>query len=135
MNQTRTQKSDAEAGADVPSYTILKFIVIFLGVLLVGGFMFLVGTIVYRVVNYEDEPAAEATEVAAATAETEGTGTVAGILAEIEVLLPAGTSITGHHSLDGDRLSIAVYSADGPRILIVDLKTGKTISTVSLNPE
>ncbi len=125
MNQTRTQKSDAEAGADAPpSYTILKFIVIFLGVLLVGGFMFLVGTIAYRIANSGDEPVVEG----AAAKETRA---VAELLGEIEVLLPAGATVTGH-SLEGDRLSIAIATADGPKILIVDLKSGKTISTVSL---
>ncbi len=114
-----------DSKAPPPSYSILKFIVIFLGVLLVLGFVVVVGTIVYRLAG-SDRPAA-ATIGSAAIAGPE----LARLLSDIELSLPEGSEITGH-DLDGARLAIRLQGAAGAEIWIVDLTSGTVVSRVTL---
>ncbi len=111
--------------APPPSYSILKFIVIFLGILLVLGFVAVVGTIVYRLASSEPPEAARIGSSAIASPE------IAILLGEIELSLPEGSEITGH-DLDGARLAIRLQGAAGAEIWIVDLSSGKVVSRVTL---
>ena len=98
---------------------VLKIAVIAMGILLVGGFAFVLAAIVYQ-----------ATRAGQSTA---GVGTPpAGIEAELPV--PKDATITAM-SLDGDRLALHLHSAAGSEIAVVDLKTGKLIARIRLAPE
>ncbi len=114
-----------DSKAPPPSYSILKFIVIFLGVLLVLGFVGVVGTIVYRLAGSDPPEAARIGSAAIASPEIEK------LLGEIELSLPEGSQITGH-DLDGARLAIRLQGAAGAEIWIVDLSNGKVVSRVTL---
>jgi hypothetical protein len=111
-----------------PSYSILNFIVIFLGILLVLGFAVVVGTIVYRLANSDEPAAAEISPAVIEGAEA------ARLLEAISLSLPEGSEIIGH-DLDGGRLAIRFRGAGRTEIWIVDLASGEVISRVTLeNP-
>ena len=114
-----------DSKAPLSSYSILKFIVIFLGVLLVLGFVVVAGTIVYRLGNSDPPEAARIGSTAIASPE------IAKLLRDIELSLPEGSEISGH-DLDGGRLAIRLQGAAGAEIWIVDLTSGKVVSRVRL---
>lgn len=114
-----------DSKAPPPSYSTLKFIVIFLGILLVLGSAVVIGTIISRLGN--SEPPAAAAIGSAATAGPR----IAKLLSEIELSLPEGSAISGH-DLDGARLAIRLQGAAGVEIWIVDLTSGQVVSRVRL---
>ncbi len=114
-----------DSKAPLSSYSILKFVVIFLGVLLVLGFVVVVGTIVYRLAGSDRPAAAPIGPAAIASPE------IARLLSDIELSLPEGSEITGH-DLDGARLAIRLQGAAGAEIWIVDLTSGQVVSRVRL---
>lgn len=114
-----------DSRAPPPSYSILKFIVIFLGILLVLGLAVVIGAIVYRLGNSEPPEAGPLGPAAIAGPE------IAKLLGQIELSLPEGSEITGH-DLDGARLAIRLQGAAGAEIWIVDLTSGKVVSRVTL---
>jgi hypothetical protein len=97
----------------------LKIAVIVMGLLLVGGFAFVLATIVYQ-------------------ASKGGQGAVpsAGVLGErkIDLAIPKDASVTSL-ALDGDRLALHLSSAAGAEIVVVDLKSGRVVSRVKLEPQ
>ena len=98
---------------------VLKIAVIVMGILLVGGFAFVLAAIVYQ--------ASKGGQSAA------GLGALpAGI--ETELPIPKDVTITSM-SLGGDRLALHLNSAAGPEIAVVDLKTGKLIARIRLQPQ
>jgi hypothetical protein len=93
---------------------VLKIAVIAMGILLVGGFAFVLAAIVYQ-------------------ASRGGQSSVpAG--AEAVLQIPKDASI-GTLDLDGDRLALHLQSAAGAEIVVIDLKTGKALSRIKLKPE
>ena len=122
------RQSSVPGSSEAPpaSYSILKFIVIFLGILLVLGFAVVIGTVVYRAVNSSEAETAEL-----ATTKIAGSA-VADILKDIELSLPEGHEISGH-DLDGTRLALRLQSPAGDEIWIVDLTSGEVISRVTLH--
>jgi hypothetical protein len=88
---------------------MLKFIVIAMGLLIVTGVTVLVATIVNRV--------ADRSETGSAPAD------------QIVLSLPEGARIV-ETVMDNDRLALRIETAQGDQILIVDLASGKVISTV-----
>jgi hypothetical protein len=96
---------------------VLKFAVIVMGILLVGGFAFVLAAIVYQASRGGQSSVAPTAEPAAA-----------------ELQLPKDASITAM-SLDGDRLALHLTSANGPEIVVIDLKTGKTLARIEIKPE
>ena len=98
---------------------VLKIAVIVMGLLLVGGFAFVLAAIVYQ--------ASKAGQDKAASAAT---------LDRVVTELPIGkdASVTAL-ALDGDRLAIHLDSAAGAEIAVVDLRTGKIVARVRLKPE
>jgi Family of unknown function (DUF6476) len=96
---------------------VLKVAVIVMGILLVGGFAFVLAAIVYQ----------------ASKGGQSGAGTTpAGIQAELPI--PKDATVTAL-SLDGDRLALHVNSATGPEIVVIDLKTGRVVARVRLAPQ
>lgn len=100
---------------------VLKIAVIVMGLLLVGGFAFVLAAIVYQA----SRGGQDAT-IAPATAPMGGV--------ETELLVGKDASVTAL-SLDGDRLALHLNSAAGPEIAVFDLKTGKIIARIKLKPE
>lgn len=97
----------------------LKIAVIVMGILLVGGFAFVLAAIVYQ--------ASKGAQSAA------GWGSLPAAI-ETELPIPKDATITAL-ALDGDRLALHLNSAAGPEIAVVDLKTGKLIARIRLAPQ
>jgi hypothetical protein len=98
---------------------VLKIAVIAMGILLVGGFAFVLATIVYQASTGGQDRATPATALS-------------GIEAEFPI--PKDAAI-GSMSLDGDRLALHLNSAEGSEIVVVDLKSGKVVSRIKLAPQ
>ena len=96
---------------------VLKIAVILMGLLLVGGFAFVLAAIVYQ-----------ASKGGQSTVPT-GAEAVAG-----ELHIPKDATVTSL-SLDGDRLALHLNSATGPEIAVIDLKSGEVIARIRLKPE
>ena len=99
---------------------VLKIAVITMGILLVGGFAFVLAAIVYQASRGGQSGAGAG-------------GGVPGAL-ETELAIPKDATITSL-SLDGDRVALHLNSAAGPEIAVVDLKTGKVIARIRLKPQ
>ena len=102
---------------------ILKIAVIVMGVLLVGGFAFVLSAIVYQA----SHPTQVGGIAAAQVAPPPG-----GI--SIDLPVPAGSTVTAM-SLDGNRLAVHLNEAAGPEIAIIDLASGRVIAHVKLKPQ
>jgi hypothetical protein len=98
---------------------VLKIAVIVMGILLVGGFAFVLAAIVYQASKGGQSSA--------------GLGAVTGGTAG-ELPIAKDATITGM-SLDGDRLALHLQSSTGAEIVVIDVTTGKTLSRVKLKPE
>jgi hypothetical protein len=99
---------------------VLKIVVIVMGILLVGGFAFVMAAIVYQ--------ASQGGQGGAAAGGAAPNG--------VETELPIAKDATvGALSLDRDRLAIHLNSGAGPEIAVVDLKTGKIVARIRLKPQ
>jgi hypothetical protein len=97
---------------------VLKMAVIVMGLLLVGGFAFVLAVIVYQASKGGEGPA------------------VAKAIGGMETALPIPKDATiTSIALDGDRLALHLNSAAGPEIAVVDLKTGKLVARIRLAPQ
>jgi hypothetical protein len=101
---------------------ILKIAVIVMGVLLVGGFAFVLAAIVYQA----SHPAQDATLTGAQAVPGEGA-------LSIDLPVPAGAAVTAM-SLDGNRLAVHLAAPSGPEIAVIDLATGEIVAHVRLKP-
>jgi Family of unknown function (DUF6476) len=122
--------SEPESSSTVPGTVftprqvrILKVAVIVMGVLLVGGFAFVLAAIVYQA----SRPAQDAG--VAGTQAVPGEGALS-----IDLPVPAGAAVSAM-SLDGNRLAVHLDGPAGPEIAIIDLATGKVVAHVRLKPE
>jgi hypothetical protein len=100
---------------------VLKIAVIVMGLLLVGGFAFVLAAIVYQ----------------ASGGGQSGGRAGAGVSlngVESELPIPKDATVTSL-ALDGDRLALHLTSPAGPEIAIVDLKTAKLVARVHLKPQ
>jgi hypothetical protein len=102
---------------------ILKIAVIVMGVLLVGGFAFVLAAIVYQA----SHPAQDATLTGAQAVPGEGA-------LSIDLPVPAGAAVTAM-SLDGNRLAVHLAAPSGPEIAVIDLATGEIVAHVRLKPQ
>lgn len=101
---------------------ILKIAVILMGILLVGGFAFVLAAIVYQASRpTQNETAASATPLS-----REG-------MLDMDLAVPREASITGL-DLDGDRLAVTLGGA-APEIVVIDLASGKTVARLRLKPQ
>jgi hypothetical protein len=100
---------------------ILKVAVIVMGVLLVGGFAFVLAAIVYQ---------------ASHSAQDKGTAAAVGAQGEntFEVPIPRDAAVTSL-ALDGNRLAVHLNGAEGPEILVIDLGSGKVAARIKLKPQ
>jgi len=96
---------------------VLKAAVIVMGILLVGGFAFVLAAIVYQ---------------ASKGGQSGGTAGTEAVAAELPIPKDATVSTL---ALDGDRLALHLQSSAGPEIVVVDLKTGKTLARIRLKPQ
>jgi hypothetical protein len=96
---------------------LLKIAVIVMGLLLAGGFAFVLATIVYQASQLSKES-------------TESFPAPGGI--EAEFAIPPGSEVTSL-ALDGDRLALHLQSSEGAEIAVIDLKTGRVLSRIKLN--
>jgi hypothetical protein len=102
---------------------ILKIAVIVMGVLLVGGFAFVLAAIVYQASRpAQDAAGGRATVSAEQRAQ------------DIELPMPRDATVAGV-SLDGNRLAVHLNGASGPEIAVIDLATGKVTANVRLKPQ
>ena len=101
---------------------ILKIAVIVMGVLLVGGFAFVLAAIVYQA----SRPAQDA--VVAGTAVVPGQPGMS-----IDLPVPSGAAVSAM-SLDGNRLALHFNGPSGPEIAVIDLASGKVVAHVRLKP-
>lgn len=108
----------------------LKIAVIVMGILLVGGFAFVLAAIVYQASRL-GEPAAPvagsapvAATISTSTALPEG----------LELAIPKGATVTTL-ALDGDRLAVHLVGPAGAEIAVIDLASGKVLARVKLKPE
>ncbi|MBC8012919.1 MAG: hypothetical protein H7X74_02360 [Methyloceanibacter sp.] len=98
---------------------VLKIAVIVMGILLVGGFAFVLAAIVYQ--------ASKGGQGAAM-----GGAGVTGVEADLPI--PKDATVTSL-SLDGDRLALHLNSAAGPEIAVIDLKSGRVVARIRLKPQ
>jgi hypothetical protein len=96
---------------------VLKIAVIVMGILLVGGFAFVLAAIVYQ-----------------ASRGGQSVNTQAGHEGAAELPIPKDASIETL-ALDGDRLALHLQSPAGGEIVVIDLASGKILSRVKLKPE
>ncbi len=121
--------SEHESSSTVPGTVftprqvrILKFAVIVMGVLLVGGFVFVLAAIIYQA----SRPAQDASATAAQAVPGQG-----GL--SIDLPVPTGAAVSAM-SLDGNRLAVHLNGPAGPEIAVIDLATGKVVAHVRLKP-
>jgi len=96
---------------------VLKLAVIVMGILLVGGFAFVLAAIVYQ-----------------ASKGGHSVNAAAGNEAAAELHIPKDANV-GTLALDGDRLALHLQSAAGAEIVVIDLASGKILFRVKLKPE
>jgi hypothetical protein len=101
---------------------ILKIAVIVMGILLVGGFAFVLAAIVYQASHPKQDVAAPF------PAANMGSAPI------IELPVGQGASLT-LMSLDGNRLALHLNGGDGPEIVVIDLASGKIVARVQLKPQ
>jgi hypothetical protein len=102
---------------------ILKIAVIVMGVLLVGGFAFVLAAIVYQASHPAQDAGAERPAM--------GTGEGARM---IDLPTAPGAKVAGL-SLDGDRLAVRLDGPSGPEIAVIDLASGRIVAHVTLKPQ
>ncbi len=94
-----------------------------MGVLIIAGMGVIGVTMVRRITS-------ASTDTVETTATTEMT--VAGF-GQVELAVPAGARLADM-DVDGDRLVLHLETADGARVLVIDLTTGKTMGAIDLAP-
>jgi hypothetical protein len=100
----------------------LKVAVTVMGLLLVGGFAFVLAAIVYQASRGGQGGAV-------------GAGAGASLNSvESELPIPKDATVTSL-ALDGDRLALHLNSAAGPEVVVVDIKTGKVVARIRLKPQ
>ena len=99
---------------------VLKIAVIVMGLLLVGGFAFVLAAIVYQASGGQSGARS------GAGASLQGM--------ESDLPIPKDATVTSL-ALDGDRLALHLNSPAGSDIAVIDLKTGKIVALVHMKPQ
>ena len=99
---------------------ILKVAVIVMGILLVGGFAFVMSAIVYQA-SHLSESAAHP-------------GSAAGKAGQTDLVVPDGMSIS-QMALGDNRLAVHLTGPAGAEIRIVDLGSGKVVNRIRVKSE
>ncbi len=101
----------------------LKIAVIVMGILLVGGFAFVMAAIVYQASKLGDKKV-QASPVGQASIPTDTSG----------LALPPGATIAAM-ALDGDRLALHLQTSTGPEIAVIDVTTGTVLSRIKIDAD
>jgi hypothetical protein len=101
---------------------MLKIAVIVMGILLVGGFAFVLAAIVYQASHPKQDVAIS---LPAANIDSAPI---------IDLPVGQGVGLTSM-SLDGSRLALHLNGADGAEIVVIDLASGKIVARVKLKPQ
>jgi hypothetical protein len=105
---------------------VLKIAVIVMGMLLVGGFAFVLAAIVYQA----SRGGQGAPRAGAETIEGAGAGTPA--LSELPI--PKDATVTSL-ALDGNRLALHLTSPQGDEVVVMDMATGKVLARIKLKAQ
>ena len=100
----------------------LKMSIAIMTFLLVAGTLVVIGTIIYRAMNYEGNRVAKSPD--RVTAEKQG-------FSKLDVEVDPGTLVT-QIEIDGDRMAVHVTRASADEILIIDIRSGELIGRVNL---
>jgi len=100
----------------------LKIAVIVMGILLVGGFAFVMAAIVYQASRLGDK------KVQASPGQTSLPAEVSGLA------LPPGATIAAM-ALDGDRLALHLHTSTGQEIAVIDVTTGTVLSRIKIDAD
>jgi hypothetical protein len=103
---------------------MLKIAVIAMGILLVGGFAFVMAAIVYQASHLGQGKAKKAAPPAP----------VAVPGPETTLAIPPDATVTSL-ALDGDRLALHLNSSAGAEIAVIDITTGQVISRIRLKAQ
>ncbi len=98
----------------------LKVAVIAMGLVLVLGFLVVIGRIVQLASR---QPAGPDRPVASAA-----------VKPAVGLMVPPG-AVVRTIALDGDRIAVQYDSPEGPGISVVDLRTGETLTRIRIGPE
>jgi len=101
---------------------VLKVAVIVMGLLLVGGFAFVLAAIVYQASRLKQDGAVTLQVQDSAASPI------------IDLPVGQGAGLTAM-SLDDNRLALHLSGGDGPEIVVVDLGSGKIVARVKLKPQ
>ena len=99
---------------------VLKIAVIAMGILLVGGFAFVLAAIVYQASHLGQGKATAPAPAAVSGSET-------------EFVMPPDATVTSL-AFDGDRLALHLNSS-APEIVVIDITTGKVLSRIRLKAQ
>jgi hypothetical protein len=119
MTKTSEHKAPAEVsppmqdGQDPPNVQMLKYVVIFLGVLLILCFITVFAVIGYRIANPRPASAVQA-------------------YSEIELPVGPQTQI-GQVDIDGERMAVHLMGEANDELVVIDVKRGVLISRVKLS--
>lgn len=100
----------------------LKAAIAVMSILLVGGTVVVIGTIIYRAMTYESK---SPKQIAAPSG-----GQVQGF-SKLDVEVERGTLVS-QIEIDGDRMAVHVTKAAADEILIIDIRSGELIGRVNL---
>jgi Family of unknown function (DUF6476) len=104
--------SPTETKQDPRNVRVLKYVVIFLGVLLIGCFVSVFGIIGYRLANPQAREAPNHSE--------------------LDMTIGANVQL-GQVSLNGDRLAVHLHGVAGDELLVIDTRHGRLVSRIKLN--
>jgi hypothetical protein len=105
--------AQSEGEQDPPNVRVLKYVVIFLGVLLIGCLVTVFGVIGYRLANPK-----------AAEAQARPN--------ELDLAIGANAEL-GQVNIDGDRMAVYLKGLLKDELLVIDAKQGRLISRIRLN--
>ena len=101
----------------------LKMAIAIMSILLVGGTVVVIGTIIYRAMTYESKGSSEITAQSTVPAQ-QG-------FSKLDVEVERGTLVS-QIEIDGDRMAVHVTKAAADEILIIDIRSGELIGRVNL---
>lgn len=100
----------------------LKMAIAIMSILLVGGTVVVIGTIIYRAMTYQSKSSSEITAQSARPSQG---------FSKLDVEVERGTLVS-QIEIDGDRMAVHVTKAAADEILIIDIRTGELIGRVNL---
>lgn len=129
-------RDNEEQLADTPQIRALRMAVFVMGIVLIVGFLAVIGRIVYLASRTPAQAPAQAVAAGGASpgpAVAPGSAAVA-LKPEALLELPADANVRSL-SLSGERLAVQYTSPRGDGIAVLDLVTGRVVSRVRITPE